>query len=204
MATRASMLVVAPQPASTTEVTGRPSDEQLARSLRLVARTLGQLATYCDKAEHNELSDLSGLRNSASQLREIAEDLAGSAGVELRPCYSDRLFNLERNHVLAGPGAPAPWTEVDAAKTWRDLQLAQVNHDRFYHPDIFGMSKQDQLRHYTLHVAKIAGHLATVCSDVSRWRLFGQTRLVDLVLFGIKISTVTGEVLAEDPLPEVF
>ena len=46
---------------------------------------------------------------------------------------------------------------IYTANSWRALQLVQAEHDRHYHPDVCGLTKGEQLRHYALHLAKIVG-----------------------------------------------
>jgi hypothetical protein len=181
-----------------------PSGDQLNQCLRSIARAAGDLATYCDKVEHNEPTDTAVVLRSAERLRTVGEYLAVIAKVPLRDCYARRLHEFETGHVLASADAPSTWQAVVVAETARELQLAQQRHDRYYHPDIFGLSKQDQLRHYTMHVTKIIGSLAEVCSEPDRWREFEAERLPDLVLFGVKISTVAGEELGDVRLPAAF
>jgi hypothetical protein len=81
------------------------------------------------------------------------------------------------------------------------LQLAQVEHDRRYHPDIIGLSKADQLRHNALHLAKLTGAVAAVAAGEGDRADFSARRLPDLLLFGLKLSTVSGESLPEQALP---
>lgn len=179
------------------------SRDLLERSLRELAIAVGRLATYCDKTEHNEPWDAGGVRQSGLVFRDLAQNLAATAGISLRESYAQRLRELEGGHLWGGSRSPAAWECVEKAGSWAELQQAQAEHDRYYHPDIFGLSKQDQLRHYTLHMAKITGHLAEVCAEPIRWTQFAATRLPDLALFGVKIASVAGEHLEGD-LPSSF
>ena len=77
----------------------------------------------------------------------------------------------------------------------------EVEHDRRYHPDVLGLSKSDQLRHYALHLAKLAGAMAQVAAGRGDDADFRARRLPDLLLFGLKLSTVAGERLGSDALP---
>ena len=62
--------------------------------------------------------------------------------------------------MLARPGSYDGHRAALEARTWRDLQLVQGDHDRYYHPDVLGMAKDQQLRHYALHLAKAVGAFA--------------------------------------------
>jgi hypothetical protein len=95
------------------------------------------------------------------------------------------------NRVLAPPQAAI---EVEDA-TWRQLQRAQWEHDRHYHPDVLDLSRFKQLRHYTFHLAKLTGAAAeTRSGDESD---FLARRLPDLLLFGLKLATLTNEQLPD-------
>ncbi|MGH2383329.1 MAG: hypothetical protein ACRDG7_19210 [Candidatus Limnocylindria bacterium] len=112
--------------------------------------------------------------------------------------YAERLGAIEARNVLARPDGPDGRTAARAAGTWRDLQLVQLEHDRYYHPDVFGLSRTEQLRHYAFHLAKIVGAFAEPAEPdelISR-------RLPDVLLFAIKLQTVMGERLVDEPLPE--
>jgi len=83
---------------------------------------------------------------------------------------------------------------------WRALQLVQDEHDQAYHFDVVGLTKSDQLRHYALHVAKLAG----ACADAARGDLghedFLARRVPDMLLFGVKLATVTSEKLPHESI----
>ncbi len=71
----------------------------------------------------------------------------------------------------------------------------QWEHDRHYHPDVLGLSRYEQIRHYAFHLAKLSGAAAEAASgDESD---FLARRLPDLLLFGLKLATLTNE-----PLPD--
>ncbi|WP_420626806.1 hypothetical protein [Candidatus Poriferisodalis sp.] len=88
--------------------------------------------------------------------------------------------------VLVGADALAE------AHCWDEVQIAQVEHDRQFHPDVFGLSKVDQLRHYTFHVTKLAGLLVEAV-DLGNWETFRDERLADIAVFGVKLATVCNE-----------
>lgn len=87
-------------------------------------------------------------------LRRVAHDLASGLGEEIVTLYAELLGELEESSVLDPEfdGQAA----ARKASTLRELQLVQVSHDRAYHPDVFGMSRADQVRHYAFHLAKLA------------------------------------------------
>jgi hypothetical protein len=159
------------------------------------------VANVCDHVEHNESADLAEVRMSGYRLRAAALRLAAEAGVDPVELYRLRLQQIERRNVLHEDGVSYDGAGVvSTSPSWRQLQLAQVEHDRVYHPDVLGLSKLEQLRHYALHVAKLAGALAaTIAGEVPDSDLLGR-RVPDMLIFGIKLSTVVGERLPTDPV----
>jgi hypothetical protein len=78
--------------------------------------------------------------------------------------------------------------------------MIQRDHDRIFHPDVFGLSRWGQLRHFTFHAGKITESFARLLNDYSRWPKFASQTLPDLLVFGIKLSTVMGHRLPEEEL----
>lgn len=176
------------------------SGERLQLALREAARIGGVVATYCDRTEHNEAAAADSLRSAARRLRDLAVFLAEELEVDLAAAYAARLEQLERSSPLE-PLLPTPASSVRKASSLRELQLAQLRHDRHYHPDVFGLHKRDQLLHIALHLSKLVGSLALLVDGDSGTAIdFARRRLPDLLLFGIKLATVTGEAL-ESELP---
>ncbi len=162
------------------------------------------VANHCDHAEHNEHVDVAWVLHSAEQLRSVACAVATAEGLDLWALYAARLRTIEARNPHWTPRTLDGGALVEASATWRDLQLAQGQHDRYYHPDVSGLTKMDQLRHYALHVAKLVGAVAEVAQGVADRRDFQARRLPDLLLFGLKLSTVCGERLPETVLaPDV-
>jgi hypothetical protein len=170
---------------------------------RVLKRTAGSgaaVARYCDHAEHNEDVAREWILDAAQQCRDDALLLASAMSVDIVEVYIVRLTGLERDHPLALPGGFRADLATTDEPTWRDLQRLQAEHDRAFHPDVFGLSRCDQLRHYALHVAKLTGALADACDDDQARQRFRTLRLADLFLFGLKLSTVMGESLPTTPV----
>src|SRR5207244_1518377 len=109
-----------------------------------------------------------------------------TAGLDLFELYAERLGAIEARNVVARLGAYDGHAAALAATTWRQLQVVQIEHDRYYHADVAGLAKAEQLRHYALHLVKIVGAFACPADPddvVSR-------RLADTLLFAIKLHTV--------------
>lgn len=162
-----------------------------------LSRSAAAVANFCDHVEHNEHAELAWVLGSAAEMRSLACAVAAAEGVDLRDLYAARLRAIERRNPHWTPETLDGGDLVEACVTWRDLQLAQAQHDRYYHPDVLGLTKQDQLRHYALHVAKLAGAVADVAQGLADHDDFVARRLPDLALFGIKLATVCGERLPE-------
>jgi hypothetical protein len=184
-----------------------PSDELLGEQQRALIRVAAALAAYCEHVEHNEPHHVVDVAAAGDQLRRIASTLAHAAGVSLLASYRTRIAQIEAAsiHSATAIDGIADLAGVDAlrqATTWRQVQVAQLIHDRRFHPDVFGLSKLDQLRHYTLHVTKLAG-LLTDADDDATWSTFVQHRLPDLAVFGVKLATACNQVLVDKPVDHV-
>jgi hypothetical protein len=181
-----------------------PSDELLREQQRGLIRAAADLAAYCEHVEHNEPHQVADIAAAGDQIRRIASTLARAAGVSLLAAYRARITEIEAASVHSATAIDgiADLAGVDALRhtvTWRQVQVAQLIHDRRFHPDVFGLSKLEQLRHYTLHVTKLAGLLMDAEDDAS-WSTFVQHRLPDLAVFGVKLATACNQVLFDEPV----
>jgi hypothetical protein len=154
------------------------------------------VANYCDHVEHNEVVDAEWVVGAGHELMRLARELADEAQLDLVGLYAERLGAIEARNVLFRPGAFDGHAAALAAETWRQLQLVQVEHDRYYHPDVIGLHKLEQLRHYALHLMKIVGAFAEARDNDE----LEQRRLPDTLLFGLKLETVMGKRLPDEPL----
>jgi hypothetical protein len=157
------------------------------------------VANYCDHVEHNEQVDRDWLETAGRMLRQIACEIAEWEGRDLLSLYANRLRAIEHRNPCFHEDGFDGGARAEEATTWRQLQLVQVEHDHHYHPDVIGLSKCDQLRHYSLHLTKLSGALAEL-SRGSDSLDFLNRRLPDFLLFGIKLATVTGKTLPERSL----
>lgn len=169
---------------------------------RGLIRVAAALAAFCEHVEHNEPTIHQLPSDAARRLRAIAVDLAAGTKIDLAKAYAARIAHVEHGSLYSQvPGSPIPFLPgadaMTSAETWAEFQIAQVVHDRQFHPDVFGLSKIDQLRHYTLHVTKLAGLLIDAI-DSNDWQSFSPHRLSDLAIFGVKIATT-----CNDRLPAV-
>jgi hypothetical protein len=161
----------------------------------ILVRAAGRLAWQCDHAEHAEQADRAIVIEAGLHLRAAAIEAFQLLHLEPLASYATRLAAVESRSPLSGTGLFEAEEAIPTVETWRALQVAQLHHDRVYHPDVLGMARSEQLRHYTLHVTKLAW-LALEASDggdvIDR---FVPARIADSLLFGVKLSTVAGEIL---------
>jgi hypothetical protein len=172
------------------------SDQLQAFALRL-APLAASVANYCDHVEHNEPAERAWVTGPAQELRDTASELAADAALSIVELYAERLAEIEARNIASRPGGYDGHRASINARSWRELQLVQLDHDRYYHPDVAGMAKLDQLRHCALHLAKIVGAFAKPREQDELLR----KRLPDVLLFAIKLATITGLRLPEEPLP---
>jgi hypothetical protein len=168
----------------------------LESALGEVASATATVARFCDYSEHVEPTDVSAIAEAAAVLRSAALKLADDLAVDAVALYGERLDIVERRYVLGIVGGFEGGAHVELAETWRDLQLIQGHHDRLYRPDVSGLSRADQLRHVCIHLAKLVGALAQPDLDVVRTKV-----IPDVLLFGLKLSTIIGQELKSSPVP---
>jgi G3E family GTPase len=173
----------------------RFSQDDLVDAALDLATASAAVSNYCDHVEHNELTEVEDVREAGAVLRTTAVRLSSVGRYDPVELYARRLAVIEARHVLHTEDSfdgEAAALEID---DWRGLQLVQADHDRAYHADVIGLTKCDQLRHYALHVAKLAGATAQAARgelDRADWL---QRRVPDMLLFGLKLATVTSESL---------
>lgn len=175
--------------------------EQLLGTSRTLVRLTGTLARFCDRAEHNEGAERSIVAAAGAELRTTASVLLRACDVDPINSYAARLGALEARHPLYGAGLFDADETIREVKTWRMLQRGQARHDAVYHPDVNGLAKIDQLRHYTLHLAKLAW-LLQEAADAGNIDDDVLDRVTDVLVFGVKLATVSGELLPDEPVDQ--
>ena len=176
-------------------VTSTVDRELLEASQRALTRAAADLAGFCEHVEHNEPNSVESAARAGDRLRQIASQLSVRGGVSLVAKYAARIRAVEEKSLLRHASlfedemSLAGAEALTFATTWDELQVGQIIHDRQFHPDVFGMPKIEQIRHYTLHVTKLAG-LFVDAIDNDEWDAFQRERLADIAIFGVKIATV--------------
>lgn len=161
-----------------------------------LAQPAALVANFCDHIEHNEFADREWVLKAGSDMRDLAVKQAKNIKLSIFTLYANRLDMIESANALFNPCLYNGKHSAMRALTWRELQCVQIDHDRYFHPDVLGMSKYDQLRHFSFHLSKLVSAFA---SSTDEHELINK-RLPDTLLFGMKLSTVMGQRLPEEPL----
>lgn len=174
--------------------------EEIQSAERSLILAAANCAGFCEHIEHIEPSNVSDVVSAAKDMRNLASSLSAREGVSLRDAYAKRIRGVEESslHRFVGLGVEAliGADALDHATTWEEVQIAQNLHDRQFHPDVFGLSKVEQVRHYTFHVTKLAGLLTkSIMEDT--WSEFRGQRLPDIAIFGVKLATVCNVLLPQ-------
>jgi hypothetical protein len=172
--------------------------DDVQNAVRTLVRVTGSLAQFCDRAEHNEGTDRAIVSAAGEALRGCALSLLRARAVDPVAAYAERLASMEARHPLGGAGVFDADEQIPLAKTWRDLQRFQAQHDAVYHPDVCGLAKIEQLRHYTLHLAKLAWMLQDHALEQKPLVAPERDRFVDILVFGVKLATVCGSLLPDE------
>jgi hypothetical protein len=176
-------------------------DRELDHTLRVVGRATADVAKYCDRSHHADRSDRAAVSRAANVLIDEACRLADAMEIDIFTAYAARVEAVEGINVLQARGDFDGGEAIRRASTWRELQEAQIQHDRHYHPDVFGLHRRDQVEHCCFHLSKLVGWFIRVLDrDEGALEEVRVRRLPDLLLFGIKLATLMGEPLAEAPL----
>ena len=188
-------MIIQDEFAADIELEFRADQALLDRSLRAVAHAIGVLCAYCEHGEHVEPSRVDDVIRAGACLRDVAVELSCWRGISLTAAYAERITAVEAKSRLRNVGLGALPEHVPGAvmlaraKTWRDIQEGQLQHDLQFHPDVYYNTKLYQIQHYTNHIGKLAGLLADAIDNCD-WDLFGDARLADVAIFGVKLATL--------------
>ncbi|HEX3734975.1 MAG TPA: hypothetical protein VHU86_07435 [Solirubrobacterales bacterium] len=179
------------------------SKQDLLDALLDLAPASAAVANYCDHVEHNECAEIEDVREAARVLRDTALSLCDIARIDPVDLYAERLAVIEARNVHHSQDSHDGAAAARGIGEWRALQLVQDAHDYAYHYDVVGLTKSEQLRHYALHLAKLVG----ACAEAADGRLahddFLARRVADMLLFGMKLATVTSEKLPAETIATV-
>ena len=178
-----------------------PTSADAAEHLTQLAVATAAVANFCDHLEHCEAASRDWVTNAGKALRALAVRMADGASLDVFELYAHRLDGVERRHPLFPVQGYHGREHALEARSWHELQAVQYRHDQLYHPDVLGLQKLDQLRHYALHMSKLTGALAAATTDDATAEDFARRRLPDLLLFGLKLATVMGQRLPDERLP---
>jgi hypothetical protein len=172
-----------------------------AEHLTELAVATAEVANFCDHVEHCEAVSRDWVTDAGKTLRTLAVCMAADASLDVFELYAHRLDGVERRHPLFPVQGYHGREHALEARSWNELQAVQYRHDQLYHPDVLGLQKLDQLRHYALHMSKLTGALGAAIRDDAAAEDFSRRRLPDLLLFGLKLATVMGQRLPDEQLP---
>lgn len=182
-------------------MTGSAGDRACCAEVALeLAVCAGEVGGYCASAEQNEPIERERVVDAGKRMRRLALEVAAAAGLEIFEVYAKRLVAIEDAFSASAAHPFDGGTAARRARTWRELQLVQLKHDVAYHLEVLGLAAPNQLRHYAFHLAKLAGVFARAARGEDADAQIVERRLPDVLLFGIKLATVMGERLPEDPL----
>lgn len=189
------MTVDASAPAVTLPPTMSFSRVELVDAALDLATASAAVSNYCDHVEHNERAAVGDVQEAGVVLRITGARLSRLGGYDPVDLYARRLSMIERRNVVHCEESFDGEAAARDAADWRTLQLVQIAHDHAYHADVIGLTKFDQLRHYALHVAKLAGETARVARGEAPQKDWLERRVPDMLLFGMKLATVTLQAL---------
>jgi len=189
------MTADASAPTVTLPLTMSFSRAQLVDAALDLATASAAVSNYCDHVEHNERADVGDVQEAGAVLRATGARLSRVGGYDPVDLYARRLSMIEQRNVIHCEGSFDGAAAARDAADWRALQLVQVAHDHAYHADVIGLTKCDQLRHYALHVAKLSGATACVARGEAPQKDWLERRVPDMLLFGMKLATVTLQAL---------
>ncbi|HTT93634.1 MAG TPA: hypothetical protein VMF55_03120 [Solirubrobacterales bacterium] len=176
-----------------------PRSELLDATLDL-AVAAAAVANHCDHAEHNESAPVEDVRSAALVFRKTGVRLSQAADQDPLDLYAARLRAIEERNVHYSVDSYDGAEAARAVTDWRALQLVQDVHDKAYHYDVVGLKKSDQLRHYALHLSKLVGACAGALREEVAEEDLVARRVPDMLLFGLKLSTVTAEKLPHESI----
>lgn len=186
---------------SPTPLATGPTSADAVDCLTQLAVATAAVANFCDHVEHCEAASRDWVTDAGKTLRALAVRMADDTSLDVFELYAHRLDGVERRNPLFPVQGYHGREHALEARSWHELQAVQYRHDQLYHPDVLGLQKLDQLRHYALHMSKLTGALATAMHDDAAAEDFSRRRLPDLLLFGLKLATVMGQRLPDEHLP---
>ena len=160
--------------------------------MHALVRAGGLVGKYCDRAEHAE-GPVAVFVEVGDLLREQAVRVATELRQDLRDLYATRLHQVEVRNSAYAPDEYDGAAAVRTAATWRDWQLAQLRHDRVYHPEVAGLSKYDQVRHFAFHLQYLTWLADEACASPALRNSYVVDRVPDVLLFGLKFATIAGQ-----------
>ena len=141
------------------------------------------------------------VEEAAGIMLQTAKAMAERSGFSLLVAYWRRIQNLESSGPFAGSVAESPSDMIAAAKSWRDVRIAQAAFDRWFRPDVFGLARIVQIERCTQYLNAIIWDAAGALDDPED-RPMTPERVSDLAIFAMKLHTIAGVEMSSAPLSE--
>lgn len=172
-------------------------DDELVLSLM---RVCGDLAQRCLNAKRDVEGDRRAFRFAGRSLRLNGTELICAIGHNPLEDCAGRLRETASEKGVSYTPAFGQEANRDVLPSWRDLQLAEAEHQRLCDLEIAGLPLQQQMCRYAISLTAIAGAVAQAVESYAvedeSWRAF-----VDLLLISLRFSTIAGESLTDHPVP---
>lgn len=169
------------------------SDQSLECALEL-AELSGRFATGC--LETGAPSE-AALTRAAKYLRIMGIELVCSAELDPIEVCATRLKELGEESAIPSESFNSE-RAVFTAVSWREFQLAVMDHDVCFTPHFSQLSTRDQFIQRTLEIAKLGGEMTQSLGDLEMPPSDELRRqLADIVILGIRLATAAGEVLPD-------
>ena len=183
-----------PQPLSSLEELTTNLD-----TLHNLNEVVSKLSTYLEHAEHCEPTDVADIDWASDQLLSIASSLSEQYDVDIGLALLERLNSIRTKRGVFTSEATSFAQVIEEAETWRMLQVGQFLHDKQCHTNVINNIEDAQLRHYTLHLAKLPFHFSAALQANNMSHFFESGRFADLIAFGLKLATLRKRELPETP-----
>lgn len=168
------------------------SNQSNEKQFVLAAATLSK---HCEHVEHCESNSVNDINLVSEKLLQIALSIAIENKINLAEVYLKKLQTVEAKKHLQktllneDPSLQAGPLTKDI--TWQKIQINQLIYDRQSEPNMLGIPKYEQVRHYALQITKLAS-LLFEATENNQLKDFCDKHLADIAIIGVKLATLRG------------